>query len=613
MSSKENIQEKLLVFGELEKSLLDTIIRANTKEGVDDLSSLSSEITSIENDDLTKNTRGVFRVLKDVASMMLTPESNNEPFQALIQMADGQRSALLCDFSVNDLEVLSTVFETISSPPLLARIGDVLWLCKKPKNPEHAKKAIDCYISQRIDYQAWHDNGKTEFHRAYQLARHINNSERISTIENLLKNALFSDDDIKISVAYLIDDLSILQEFHIEIASHLAESGEKLLLEDQPDFAVPFFELASKKYHQGSEESKYILMLVKVAECYAVNAEAKFSLGGGAKLISSTLFENAIHAYRKVPVKYREEHSIEQKISRLRHRLNEAGRYTLYKMGVIQTPLGGMDKVIKLSKEHVLGKISEFEAMIFFSGIYAPDYKKMREREEESLKNNLFSALFASVQYSNDGQIIAKTPAVGLDGNEALYEENLRDNMIRTFKSEIPVTVKFMIIPALQKILEEHTIGTRFIFEMCNRSPIIPKENVNLISRAIWLGFEFDFFTAVHLIAPQMEKIIRVLIKNQGGHTTNIDNDGIEHENGLSSLLAMKEAKVVLGEDVLFELKSVFSHPIGANLRNEVAHGLMTDAVVSSPSPVYAWWVLVRMVVHSLITPTRENSNNDDA
>ena len=293
---------------------------------------------------------------------------------------------------------------------------------------------------------------------------------------------------------------------------------------------------------------------------------------------------------------------MEGKIAALRIKLNEAGRCTLDEMGVIKTPFGENDEIIiRLSEEHVAGKVSKIEALIFFSGVCTtPNYKEMREREKESMSKYFLSSLFSSSQYSSDGRVIAKTPAVGIDGDEASYEAALKDKMIRSFNHEVDINVRLVILPALNKILEEHTVDTHFIFELCDRSPIVPKENINLIARAIWLGFEYDFSTAIHLVAPQIEKIVRGLIKDQGGHTTTIDSDGIEHENGLSTLLKMTEAKVALGDDVVFELKAVFSESVGPNLRNEVAHGLMTDEMAYSVTPVYAWWVLVRMVVNSM-------------
>ncbi len=614
MSGKDNSEKDSLTFGDTEKTLLCTII-SKGKDELDRLSSLFNGNISTESEELSENTLGVFSLLKDATSMMLSPKSTNEPFQALVRMADGRRSALPSDFSINDLEVLVTVFKTISYAPLLARIGDVLWLCNKPKNPDHARKAIDCYISPGIDPRTWHHNGKKEFQRAYQLAKLLKNSERISRIESLLISAFHSEDDsfsnIKLSVAQLIDELSILNDSHLEIASGLERSGEKLLSDGNPEAAVMFFELASKKYNQGLEESKYVLMLVRAAECYAQDAEEKFSSGRGAKLISSSFFETAIHAYRKVPTKYRKEYSIDKKISDLRHKLNLAGRHTLDEMGVIQTPFGETDEIIRLSIDHVSGKTSEFEAMIFFSGVcQSPNYEEIRVREKENMGKYFLSSLFGSSQYSSDGRVVAKTPAVGLNGDEASFEAALKDKMIRAFNHEIDMDVRLIIIPALGQVLKEHTIGNQFILEMCNRSPLVPQETVNLVARAICLGFEYDFSTAIHIVAPQVEKIVRVLIKRHGGHTTTLSVDGVEHENGLSTLLDMKEAETILGEDVLFELKAIFADSIGPNLRNEVAHGLMTDSAAYSAAPVYAWWVLLRMVVHSLITSKQEDEES---
>jgi hypothetical protein len=69
----------------------------------------------------------------------------------------------------------------------------------------------------------------------------------------------------------------------------------------------------------------------------------------------------------------------------------------------------------------------------------------------------------------------------------------------------------------------------------------------------------------------------------------------------------MDEARAVLGEDLLFELRAVFTSSHGANLRNEVAHGILTDGGAFSSAPVYGWWILVRMIIHSLIKAAREN------
>lgn len=198
--------------------------------------------------------------------------------------------------------------------------------------------------------------------------------------------------------------------------------------------------------------------------------------------------------------------------------------------------------------------------------------------------------------------MIAKTPAAGL-GNDEAKEAALKDKVVRSFVHTLEYS-SLSIHLALSQILLEHTISKRFIFELCDYCPIVPKENINLICQAIWLGFELDFSNAIHLIAPQVEKIVREQLKNNGAHTTHLDKDGIEHENGLSTLLDTPEAETILGINLVFELKAVFTDSIGPNLRNEVAHGLLTDSAAYAQAPIYAWWMLLRMMIHSIINLT---------
>lgn len=275
-------------------------------------------------------------------------------------------------------------------------------------------------------------------------------------------------------------------------------------------------------------------------------------------------------------------------------------------MGVARMPVNDAEEFVKLSKEHVSGKKTEYEALIYLSGICpTPDYSALRQQEQENMGTFFLSSLFGSLQYSNDGRVIAKTPAAGL-GNDEAKEAALKDKVVRSFIHTLELYSSLSIRPALSQILLEHTISKRFIFELCDYCPIVPKENINLISQAIWLGFELDFSNAIHLIAPQVEKIIRVQLKDNGAHTTHLDKDGIEHENSLSTLLDIPEAERILGANLVFELKAVFTDSIGPNLRNEVAHGLLTDSAAYAEAPIYAWWILLRMMIHSIINLTEQ-------
>ncbi|NVO99777.1 DUF4209 domain-containing protein [Photobacterium damselae subsp. damselae] len=568
----------------------------------------------------TEEERNILGLFRNITSMMLTPKSNNEPFQPFIQMADGRRSALPADLSQNELATLAGLLDRINHVALKARVYDLLWICSKPKKIIHAQCAIDFYIKDGIRPDTWRHTGKKEIERAYRLAKQINDIERITKIEKALicsfNNEAEDFVDISFSVAELIEKLNALKEYNLKIAERLETIASFLKSKGNFKDAIRYFELSSRKYKKGSKEDKHVDTLVQAAESYALDAENYFNMGGGAKLIANSLFENAIHAYRKVPAKYRNEYSIDEQISKLRHSLNETGKHTLNEMGLFQTPIevaeDVAEEVAQRSKEHVSGKNSVYEALVYFSGVCSIDkYDSLMEIEKESMSNSFFSSFFGSIQYASDGRVIAKTPSVGLGDNKESVNDIIFDNMIRTFSRNIQLNVKLVIVPALRQILVEHNFSKNFIFEMCDYSPLIPKSSVNLISHALWLGLEFEFSTAIHIIAPQLEKIVREQLKKAGAHTTHLDKNGIEHENGLSTLLDMPEALEVFGQDHLFELKALFTNSIGPNLRNEVAHGLLTDNAAYSEAPIYAWWMLMRMTIHSIILSSEERSTYD--
>ncbi len=589
----------------------ESIVTDCNEKDIYQLSADFADAARNEKLDLTQAGRKILYLFGDACSMKLNPSSRNEPFTACIQISNGSRSALPCDFSTSDIDFFSAIVNGISCNSLKARIADLLWVCNKPKNPDHARIAIDCYIGVDIVEEQWHHEIRNFIERGYRLSMLLNDTDGSNRIEKLLFTAFNSDNaDLKkitLSVAELIDELGMLEGKSIDIGSRLKEIGNTLVSIKKFGNARPFFKLAAKKYAQSSDELENVSLLVKVAECWESEASENFDSGEYRKLISSSDFEMAIQEYRRIPAKFREEYSIDQRISALRHKLNEVGKHTLSKIGTVSMPIDDTDEIIALSKKHVSGKSSVFEAIICLSGIFPiPNYSHLEQQAKESNKKFVLSALFDSKQLSSDGRLIAKTPAAGLGDDKKTSQSALEDKIVRAFANTLDMTVKHTIWPALNQVLLEHTISRRFVFELCYYSPLVPKDNINLISQAIWLGFELDFSNAIHLIAPQIEKIVRMQLKEVGKHTTHLDKDSIEHENGLSALLNMPEAEKIFGVDLLFELKAVFTNSIGPNLRNEVAHGLLTDNAALGAAPVYAWWILLRWVVHSAVTS--ENS-----
>jgi hypothetical protein len=132
-----------------------------------------------------------------------------------------------------------------------------------------------------------------------------------------------------------------------------------------------------------------------------------------------------------------------------------------------------------------------------------------------------------------------------------------------------------------------------------------------LFRKALFAGFEYDFATAIHLLAPQIENVVRSRLKDAGVKTTTLAQNGIETENGLSTLVVAPEAERVLGPDLSFEIRALYCDAFGPNLRNEIAHGMVSDDGSQSFNVVYAWWLGFRLVFNTYYLAARKRSASD--
>ena len=104
-------------------------------------------------------------------------------------------------------------------------------------------------------------------------------------------------------------------------------------------------------------------------------------------------------------------------------------------------------------------------------------------------------------------------------------------------------------------------------------------------------------------------------MKSRSVHTLFVDDHGVETEKSLSALLEVPEAAEALGSGIVMELKALLVQQGAANLRNDIAHGLLDDAAAWSYDAVYMWWFCLRLVVWPLwdmTTPAHEADTEDD-
>ena len=322
-------------------------------------------------------------------------------------------------------------------------------------------------------------------------------------------------------------------------------------------------------------------------------------------------YENAIQAYRTIPRAERAIHRADERIVELRAKLNEAGDKSLDEMGVIQSPGVDISQLVDNARNAVKNKPA-LEALKAFANLHrGANAKEMRESAIKRIREHPLQALFPATALSRDGRVIAKRPGMSMGSTLSDDDEIvIRAEMIRDYGILLAIVVQGDIWPALEVLLLEHRLREADFTNLTKQSPIVPSGREGLFGKALFAGYDRDFVTAIHLLVPQIEHMVRVRLKQAGAKTTTLGIDGIENENGLGTLMDLPEVEKVFGADLSFELRALFCDSFGPNLRNELAHGLLDEGACQSIYGIYAWWLTLRLVFNTYWNAQRKSSGN---
>lgn len=593
-------------------------IAAGEREGYSSMwQSLSNAARIAVKNDLLPEGKSLW-LLADACSMMLNPGSPSEPFKPFMVM-NGRRSCLPTDFQPADIDLFATFADELDDPWLQARLADLVWLLIDSYGPKYALLAIDAYRQLPLDAESWIGGSRECWQRAIGLTRMLGrgSGNRLKEIEAALvaafDNSKMEDGFLALWLSDTLASHRLGHDHHLEIAIKLESMANAFDVDSDLYRARSFFGAASKWFQRNDNIGKAAEMTVCLAECWVKEAEARSSSEQASNMVAASCYENAIQTYRNIPRSERKTHRVDERIAELYKHLSESGAKSLDEMRRITSPTIDVSKIVEAAINAVKGK-STINALAAFANIYREArVKKIREVTEKMLHGHPLQALMAATHMSRDGRVVARSPGIGFgDANSEEYESTLWAEMLKLYTMELGLVVQGMILPALEVLRIEHRLHMEDFIAIANDSPVVPTDRKVLMGRALFAGYDNDFVVALHILVPQIEHMVRWHLKAADVKTTTLDKDGIENENGLSTLMAVPEATQIFGEDLSFELKALFGDAFGPNLRNELAHGLLTDEDCQSTYAIYAWWLAVKIVFNTFWNAARKMQNSSD-
>lgn len=559
----------------------------------------------------------VLWLLADACSMRLVPESTNEPLRPVIAEGHG-RTAGPDDFTEADIKLLAEIAEEITEPALRARLADLAWLLLKPRNPKYALLAIDSYRALPLKADVWIRGGEAAWERAIVLCQLLKKlaEERLNQMEAALiagfENATRDDGFLSLYLPRLLAEKHLAREKSQLFAEKLANMARLLDQEGNFERARLYFEASSGWFESAGDRDGAVTITVALAETWAKDAAARAAATVPSNAIAASFYEQAIQIYRTVPRKKREQHQVDDRLSELHRLMSAAGEKSLLEMGRVQTEAINISEYLERAKNAVSGK-PMLEAFVAFVNIKMVSAEQRRKNAEQTLQSTPLRAMFAASHVHFDGRVVAKVGGVNFSEPDSEdHQSAVWSEMLTHYRSELQMTVHAVICPALEVLMLEHRLRAADLIALAAQSPIVPPGRALLFGKGLFFGYEGDFSSALHLLVPQIENMVRYHLKAAGAKTTNLDREGIENENGLSALIDLPEATQVFGADLIFELKALFCDPLAGNLRNELAHGLLDADASASMYSLYAWWLALKLVLKAFWN-ARSNERGQDA
>ncbi|EDT6510506.1 TPA: DUF4209 domain-containing protein [Salmonella enterica subsp. houtenae serovar 43:z4,z32:-] len=541
-----------------------------------------------------------------LCSMALTPESPNEPYRPFISSSNS-RSMIPDDLTGEELIFIESILGHIDFPLLKARLADLLWLRKRPRNVEHARIVISSYLALPITSEEWTKGGQLCWERAIALSFQVKDFTTIDIIKQHLTEALtLSYEDfplMRYRIGESINRTNLFGNDTGTIAQALFEIGDEITVPETISLAFhikrSYFKISEKLFIKAKEHDRAIDCQVRVAEAFVNEAEQRLSGENPNPGVANSFYEDALQAYRKVPQAYRSEYNVVRKLEEIEQAILRTGAEALENMYEIR--IDGIDLSTQAEQAiaHVTNKYPLGMAISYFTGFITESYAALREQAIASLSEPSFINTIGRTIISQDGRTIARTPGISNNNSTSDDELVIFSKIMEIFNFNLSIVVNGTLIPALDQIIMEHRITKDDMEALCFYSSIIPRSYNNSIANALWYGFERDFRTAIYLLCPQIENIIRQKLKNAGVNTTITDENGITQEVGMGTLLDFDSATDLLGENLVFELKAIFTETLGYNLRNNIAHGLLDDDSSNSEACVYAWWALLKLIIRN--------------
>lgn len=225
----------------------------------------------------------------------------------------------------------------------------------------------------------------------------------------------------------------------------------------------------------------------------------------------------------------------------------------------------------------------------------------IKHRVIEEYKNYPLSHLFGGNIVNEQGQTTLALQPLDIrnpEGDIELLELHMHQNALERQRIVGDIWIKNILL----YIRNKYDFDNSMLEFLVKDNPIIPAGRERIFQRAISMFIRGEYYEAMHILAPQVENLFRNIAREVGGLTVTLENDGSYMEKVLGSIFDLPELLDCYDNDIIFTFKGLLNEKAGANIRNEVAHGIISEAACGSGVCLYFGAAVIKILSFTSIS-----------
>ncbi|RYZ93100.1 MAG: DUF4209 domain-containing protein, partial [Proteobacteria bacterium] len=507
----------------------------------------------------------------------------------------GSESLDLYDIDPKGLDVLLAAVPHFRNVHILARLNDLIWIRKRPKELAFARSAITSHIAIASRCRANREHlfveAKASLRRALSLALSVNamGDLLLPLLEELELWIDHQNAEPDGYIRYFFFELAIdgVDETNFD---HWNTSGEDFVRQScrqenyrkARDYTSALERLARRfKRVELADQRRDEIAALFVSEVRHLREK------GAAPLILQSHYTAAIEACRRRPNKRGIAAELLGELLEVQKDVQDDFKRFSQEVNLVEPIESLLERMKSLTTSEAL-------TLIALKAMPRPKAELIRMAEEQA-KRYPIQFLFKKTVVDELGKVVQQR--AGLYGDLVERRAALVQHAAEFYSHQ--ALVMGSIIPFAQRELYEraHDVDIA-IREILVANPFVPETRFYQFMTGLQAGMRGDYVAASAILIPQFENSFRSLLQGLGVNLVTINNQGVQSEKDLNTFLFSEEFKDNFGEDLQFQLQALFTK-VGTNIRNDFAHGLLTDGMAFSHYGPYIWALTIFLCIRT--------------